>query len=335
MIKERLHLFLRIARAAYLGENFGYKGKTFDLEPTLVSPYDFIKKVSSPKSKFEELLASLDKGFKIEARTELYRAERGWIDQGIKGYEGLRIREVKAGDRSIIVPVLSEPAVGIDTSSIKDTSTVFAFCFITDPEAGHVFLEKHLNLPKAKDPVEYKWGKLNPQFKTILTEKLEFFLNFFHEAVLILHTNAFIGLKAKHSNVFANLINGCFTGYEYLREQRRGLRDEFFKLVNGKPVHCDADFRPLMPNNIVRLLAQALATQNGKVARPFAPLYAPLKSQESKPIQLADLIAGSVAQQIRQEGHPQEIFAQLFFDKRKIKHLAKEKFAKAYYWIKK
>lgn len=332
--KERLHTFLGVIRAAYLGENFSYKGEVFRLEPTLVSPYDFIRKISAPRSKFEELLASLDEGFKSEARTELYRAERGWIDQGMRGYGGLRIREVKANEKNFLVPVLSNPAVGIDTSGIKNTSTVFAFCSIADPEAGYVFLEKHLNLPKAKDPIEYKWSKLNPQFKTTFFEKFEPFLNFFHEGVLILHTNAFIGLKAKRSSVFANLINGCFTGYEYLSKQRRRLRGEFFRLTNGMPVHCDADFRPLMPSNIVRLLIQTLATPNGGTARPFTPLHAPLKSHESKPIQLADIVAGSVTNRIEQEGKPPEIFTSLFFDRRKIKHLGKEKFARAYYWIK-
>lgn len=336
MVKERLRLFLEIVRAAYLGENFNCGGRTFNLKPTLVSPYDFVRKISVPKSKFEELLASLDEGFKNEARTELYRAERGWIDQGAKGHEGLRIRATKAADeKGIIIPVLSPPAVGVDTSGVENSSTVFAFCFFTDPEAAYVFLEKHLNLLKVKEPPEYKWSKLNPLFKDVFAEKFGSFLNLFCDGVLVLHTDAFIKPEAKHANIFVNLIVGCFTGYEHLGRPRRELRDKFFKLANGVPMHCDADFAPLRASNIVRMFVQTLAKTDGGIARPFTPLYSPLKSHESKTIQIADLVAGHVAHRIKQRGGPPEFFAPLFIDKRKLRKVGKKKFVKAYCWIKK
>lgn len=224
MVKERLQLFLRIVRAAYLGRSLNYKGRAFRLEPTIVSPYDFIRKISKPQSEFEELLESLNKGFKKEAKTELYRSERGWIDQGIRGYAGIQIRKAKVGKKGSLLPVLSPPAVGIDTRSIENTSTVFAFCFFSDPKAGHVYLEKYLRLPKTKDPVEFKWRKLDPEWRKVFLGKFEQFLDIFCNAVLIVRTNAFIPPKGKRANIFINLIDGCFKGYGYLGKQRENLR---------------------------------------------------------------------------------------------------------------
>jgi len=60
MVRERLQLFLEIVKSAYLGEKFSFGGKIFELEPRFVSPYDFIRKIPSPKSKFDELLSYLN-----------------------------------------------------------------------------------------------------------------------------------------------------------------------------------------------------------------------------------------------------------------------------------
>lgn len=334
MIKERLQLFLRIVKTAYLGESLNYKGRAFRLEPTIVPPYDFIRKISKPQSEFERLLKRLNKGFKNEARTELYRAKRGWIDQGARGYARIQIRKVDVGGKSFLLPVLSPPAAGIDTRSIENTSTVLAFCFFSDPNAGYAYLEKHLKLPKAKDPVEFKWSKLASEWKKVFLEKFEQFLNLFCNAVLIVHTNAFISSKGKRANIFINLIDGCFTGFEHLGKQRGNLRQAFFNLANKTPIHCDADFSPLTPAKVVRFLVHTLAKQDHQVTRPFTPMHVPLKSHESEPIQIADMIVGSIAHEIVQTGEPLKPFSPLFFDVRKIKHLGKQTRAKAYFWVK-
>ena len=130
-------LFLDIVEAAYLGNEFEYEGRSFKLKPTLVMPYDFLKRTSKADTEYERLLGSLDPRFKEAADSEMYRRGEGWISRGVGGYYGTRIRRIESGDRTYLLPVISEqPSVGIDTSSIQNKTTVIGFCFIADQNAG-------------------------------------------------------------------------------------------------------------------------------------------------------------------------------------------------------
>jgi len=327
-------LFLSIIQDAYLGQKFVYKNKTFNLEPALVTPYDFSRKIRHPTTDYEKLLASLDPRFKDAARAEAYRKKKGWIAHGLRGYHGKRIRRVKIDKNIFLLPVLSDKnSVGIDTSSIEHRTTILAFCFIPDYEATYTYLEKHLNLPKTHNREEIKWTKLNQNYKAKVLERFKLLLSISCDAILLIETDAIISPIGKFENVFKNLIEGCFSGYEKDPNQARlrpALKKKFFQLANDVQVHCDKDFPHLASDKAVKLFVQTLAKQNGWYEK-YTPLFATLKSHESKPIQLADIIVGAARTKI-QNKEPLEPLTPLAFDKRKIASL-EGRYAKAYYWF--
>jgi len=329
-----IKLFLSIIRDAYLGKKFIYKGRTFNLKPTLVTPYDFSRKIRHPTNDYEKLLVSLDPRFKDAARAEVYRKTKGWIAQGLQGYHGTRIRRVKVDKNIFLLPGLSDKnSVGIDTSSIEQKTTIMAFCFIPDYEAAYTYLEKHLALPKTHNHEEFKWTKLNPNYKAKLLERFKLLLSISCSAILLIETDAIISPIGKFENIFKNIIEGCFSGYEKDPAHARlrpALRRKFFQLANDVQVHCDKDFPHLASDKAVKLFVQTLAKQNDWY-EPYTPLFAPLKSHESKPIQLADIIVGAIKTKI-QNNEPLDPLASLAFDKRKIA-ACKGRYAKAYYWF--
>lgn len=318
-----------------MGERFAYESKTFDLEPTLVIPSDFYRRIASPSTRYESLLNSLDPQFKYVARSEVYRVRKGWVAQGLKGYYGMKIRRVKVDRDLFLLPVLSDkPSVGIDTSSITPNITILAICFIPDFEASHAYLEKHLNLPKTHNHREYKWSKLNTYYRSTVLEKFKLLLSICCKGVLIIKTDALISPTAKVENIFKNLIEGCFSGYERDPNQKKlrvALKRRFFQMANENPIHCDTDFRPLTANKAVRLFVQTLAKRKGKCFEKYTPLFANLKSHESKPIQVTDIIVGALRTKI-QRGETLAPLQPLFFDSRKMRS-CRGRFAKAYYWI--
>ena len=330
-----IKLFLSIIRAAFLGERFVYKGKIFDLEPTLVKPSDFYRRIDHPSTQYEALLNSLDLRFKNLAKSEIYRVKGGWIAHGLKGSYGMKIRRIKVGKETFLLPVLyDKPSIGIDTSSIRPNITVIAVCFIPDYEAAYTYLERHLKLPKTHNHhKEYKWSKLNRNFRSRVLERFELLLSICCNGILVIQTDALIYPIIKLENIFKNLIEGCFSGYERHPTQkhlRPALKRKFFEMANGTPIHCDADFRPLTPDKVVRLFVQTLAKRNGRYLK-YTPLFANLRSHESKPIQIADIIVGAIRTKIQEE-QDLKLLKPLFFDKRKLKSCP-GRFAKAYYWI--
>jgi len=278
----------------------------------------------------------LDPRFKGLARTEVYRVKRkGWIKQGLDGYEGVKIRRIKVGEEVFLLPVLSDrPSVGIDTSFISPRTTVIAFCFLPDSKAAHIYLEKHLRSPKTLNHQEFKWAKLNSEFKEMVLERSKLFLALSCEGILLIETDALVSPIGKIENIFSNLIKGCFSGYENdptQRTLRPALRRRFLGLANNVEVHCDADFRPLTPNKVVRYFVRALARHNGEDFERLVPLFADLKSHESEAIQVADIIVGALRTKIQHEGSLDPLRV-LPFDDRKIRH-CKGRFARAYYWF--
>lgn len=333
--QSNFNVFIGIIRKAFLGLPFDYKNGTFKLKATMVSPYDFLRKIEKPKSEYEKLLVELEKDFKVNARTEMYRRERGWITRGVSQKA---IKKLDVDGKTLLIPILSSPAVGIDTSGFDD-SLVIVFSFLDNFGAGTVFLEKHLGVPKAKNPIEYKWNKLDSRNRKKVYESLKLLLSISCCGLLVIHTNVLVSPVGSLIYGFRDLIEGCFSGYEKMpsqpRELRESLRQRLFSMCNNTPVHCDADFRPLSPDKIVRFLVRTLSKKDGKI-QDCTPLYAPLKSEESQPIQIADIIAGVTGMRIRNNEKPPAPLFHLFFDNRKINSKARKKgkFAKAYCWFK-
>lgn len=197
---------------------------------------------------------------------------------------------------------------------------------------------RYLHLPKAKSPVEYKWNKLNSSYRMKVLDNFTLFLNVTSCGLLIIRSNALISPLTPPISVFINLIEGCFSGYEKMpsqpKEVRESFRQRFFSMCNNTPIHCDDDFEPLSPSKIVRSLVMTLSKRDG-IIRSFTPLHVPLKSEESTPIQVADVIAGAVGMKISENENPPSPLLHLFFDNRKMNKKARDmgKFAKPYYWF--
>jgi hypothetical protein len=330
-----VNLFFNIIKKAYLGEEFVYGKETFRLQPTLVRPSDFHRRTFGPSlTSYEALLKVLDPKFKTVASSEVYRVKTGWIAQGIRGYDGHKIRRVKVDEDIFLIPDLSKrPSVAIDTSSSENNETVMVICLIPDYEGAYFFLEKHLKLPKDRHEREFHWRVLNPIHKQDLVMKFNLILPICCNGLLTIKTIAFKDRRGKMENLFKNLIEGCFSGYEshpIQKNLRPALKQKFFEAMNGVEIHCDADFRPLTPEKIVRLLVQTLAKKNGEF-ETYTPLFANLRSHESKPIQIADIIAGIIRTKIEQGDSPSPL-QPLPFDLRKMKKYADNP-PKAYFWF--
>lgn len=331
-----IDLFLDIIEKAYLGSDFHYEKQTFRLQPTLVQPADFYRRTfGSFLTSYESLLKVLDPVFKSLACSEVYRAGTGWIAQGLKGYDGRKIRRIVVGKDTFLIPDLSrQPSVGVDTSGCEDNDSVIVVCLIPDYEGAYVWLERHLNLPKDHCKKEFHWSKLNLTYRKELLDKFELTLSICCDGLLVIKTNALNDRREKIENLFKNLIEGCFSGYERDPKQkdlRPNLKRKFFNAVNGVQIHCDADFRPLTPEKVVRLLVQTLAKQDGGRFEGYTPLFANLHSHESKTIQIADIIAGAIKTVLQNE-RSKELLCQLPFDLRKMKRYSDSP-PKAYYWF--
>lgn len=141
-------IFLNVIQNYFLGKPLDYGDRTYRLKPTMVTPYDFLRKIEKPSSEYERLLSRLGKGFKENAKTEIYRKERGWIAQGISQR---KIKKIDIDEQIFLIPILSPPAVGIDTSGVNGSS-VIAICCFDNYNAGTIFLENISPCPKRKPP---------------------------------------------------------------------------------------------------------------------------------------------------------------------------------------
>lgn len=331
-----IDLFLDIIEKAYLGNDFRYAKETFRLQPTLVAPADFYKRTfDSSLTSYESLLKALDPVFKSIAVSEVYRVRKGWVARGLKGCNGRRIRRITVDSDIFLLPDLSnQPSVGIDTSGCGINDSVIVICSIPDYEGAYVWLERHLKLPKDHRKNEFHWSKLNSTCREQLLSKFELTLSICCDGLLVIRTNALNERRGKIANLFTNLIEGCFSGYERDPQQkdlRPSLKHKFFNTVNRVQIHCDADFRPLTPEKVVRLLVQTLAKQDGGHFEEYTPLFASLGSHESKPIQIADIVAGMAKTKIETAGSQQPL-QPLPFDLRKMKKYSDNP-PKAYFWF--
>jgi hypothetical protein len=331
-----INLFFDIIEKAYLGDQFVYEKQTFRLEPTLVRPADFARRTfRAPLTSFEALLSKLNPTFKTLARSEVYRVKTGWIARGLKGFEGHKIRRIKVNGQRFLIPDLSKkPTIGIDTSGLGHDETAILVCSIPDYEGAYVFLEKHLRIPKDHCKNEFHWSRLNPECREDLISKFKLVRSICSDGFLVIKTNALNDRRGKIENLFGNLVEGCFSGYEkdpMQKNLRPALKRKFFTMINGTETHCDADFRPLTPDKVVRMLVQALAKKDGTGFERYTPSYAILRSHESKPIQISDILVGIIRTMI-ERGLPIESLQPLPFDIRKMKKYKRTP-PKAYFWF--
>ncbi len=329
-----IELFFEIIEKAYNGSRFTYKNQSYQLKPTLVRPADFFRRVVTPDSSYAALLRDLDITFKTVARSEVYRAETGWIDQGIKGFNGKKIFRVSVGRDSFLIPDYgSGRSVGIDTSGLGSDETVLAICCIPDYVGAYSFLALHKQLPKDHVKDELHWVKLGRSYKNALLNEFELVLSVCCDGLLVIRTNALIDRRDPAETLFNNLMEGCFSGYEADPVQsklRPALRQRLFGLVNDIAIHCDNDFRPLVPIKIAKSVVTTLARRNG-FSELCTPLCAALGSHESKPIQIADILVGMIRTKLS-NGDAIDPLKPLFFDARKMKKY-KGTLPKVYYWF--
>ncbi len=319
--KDYLGTFSGLARATFLGETYHLDNNSYVLQPALLGKYDLLRSITNPASEFDRLVRDLPSEFKSVARTELYRKNAGWIERGERDR---RFKEIELDGKPFIIPILSKGSVGIDTSSDSGLTYICIACF-DDAECGYTFLERHLKLPKAIEPTEFKWSKLDSDNRNAVVSALPGLVKMSTNAILVIKTNALVSPEEKTTDAFIKLIDGCFSGYERLQgEFRVRLRQRFFSLTNDVAVHCDADFSPTTTEKIVRHLVRVVSGGSA-----YTPLLASLKSEESHPIQVADVICGAAKALIREGRLSEAGLEQLPFNNR-LKGKGKE--AKAYYW---
>jgi hypothetical protein len=279
-------------------------------------------------------LKALDPGFKSLASSEVYRVRTGWIARGLRGYDGHKIRRIAMDEDLFLIPDLSQASsVGIDTSGLRNNETIIIVCCIPDYVGAYCFLEQHMELPKDKQKNELHWSKLNESYRRRLIENYKLTLSICCDGLLVIRTNALIDRRDKIENIFKNLVEGCFSGYERHPTQkalRPAIKKKLFGKVNSIQTHCDSDFRPLTPNKVVRLLVQTLAKRGGGYFEKYTPLFADLRSHESWPLQITDIIAGMTKTIVDQR--QLELLQRLPFDLRKMRKYSDNP-PKAYFWF--
>jgi hypothetical protein len=321
-------VFLQAVRDGFSGGTIRRESKIFTFSPRLVQPYDFLRRREG-RDDFERYLDSIDERFFEVARSEMYRRERGWIDRAVGSGE---IRRVRVGELEALVPRLSTSAsVGIDSSSIGNHWRIFGLFAIPDEASAYGYLEKHLGLPKTHNHGEIRWSKLNPEKRGSVIARFEQCIGVCCQAALLINTDVLTGAKSQIRDRIANLVDGCFGGYEKTDAQnRKSLRKRFFEMMNGAPVHCDPDFSPLPPGEVVRVILKRLSKQDGEFAE-CTPLVAQLHSHESRPIQIADVLVGAIGRLL---GERKSILPlrRLRFDPRRIRSYPKTR-AECYYFV--
>lgn len=318
--------FTEIVKGAFLGGKHVIDTKPYTLEPTLLRRYDLLRKSPEFGSKagMNYLFSNLPQDFTSTAKSELYRKAGGWLD---KGYDERKVKQFQIDKDIFLVPILSKPAVGIDTSS-NDEDTFVCFAFFDNYKAAYHYFDKFLQVPKSKTSrPEFKWNKLDTECRSVLDQNLEYILGMSCEFLLLIRTNALKFQDEKLVDIFIKLIDGCFSNYEHKLESRLKLKNKLFKLSNDTPIHCDADFSPLTPDKIIKQFVKILSDGNEHTA-----LHAEKDSHESEPIQVADILCGILKECILNKKRDNLVSWEF---NNKLKSETKEKYAKCYYWERK
>ena len=321
-----METFFDIVRAAYLGEEYRLGTTAFKLSPRITRPYDFSRRTAKKADEHERLISSLDSRFRDAARSDLYRKDTGWLDRGKRDR---KIRVIQIDDELHIIPTLvQENTVAVDTSTINNSAMVLGICNMPDFQSAYTYLEKHLMLPKTHNHKEFHWSKLNSETRQKVLDNFSTLLQISCNALLVIRTDTLLSPSGKHENIFSNLIEGCFSGYETTEGRfRHSLRKHLYAMTNKTPIHCDADFGPLKPLQVATIYLKRLG--HGLQPDP-TPTFVNLRSHESQPIQVADILVGAIRTKLQEEKNPSPL-TPLKFDKRKIKS-QKGKTASAWYW---
>ena len=334
MKKTNYNIFLETVYNVFLGCKFQHENVIRDLNLTMLSTSDLLRFIDEPKTPFEMYLKKLPESFKAAVRSELYRADVGWL---ARSKDERRVLQFTIEGKTFLIPILSDPVVGIDSSGSLD-SKIIIIAFYDNYRAAIKFLEKNLHIPKSKNPVEFRWNKLDPKFRQIIHENIEVILKISCTAVFVINTNFINVLRKMNTNIFINIIDGCFTGYDLDPIQniayRSELKQKFFSYINNTPTHCDSDFLPLRPERVVRLLVRTLSKYKGEI-QDCVPLYAPLTSEESQPIPVTDLLAGVIKLKLTAEENPPVPFYPLYYNSKKLSKKYREAgvYVKAYCWL--
>jgi len=316
-------LFTDIVKSSFLGNPLSVASKSYSLEHTVLRKYDFLRKTPEfgSKSEMNRLFSDLPPDFISSAKSELYRKSSGWIE---RGYNERKVKQFQIQSDHFLVPILSKPAIGIDTSGNSGDRFV-CFAFYDNYKAAYHYFEKFLDIPKTTGQrAEFKWNKLNPTYRAKLDGELDNILGMSCEFVLIIKTNALDCTDEKIIDVFIKLIEGCFSNYEHKSKDRSNLKDKLFQLANENPIHCDADFNPLGPDKIVKQFVKILS--NGK---DHTPLHAEKDSHESEPIQVTDILCGILKDRIIYKKH-EGLIPLEFHNKLKSDEVQRD--AKCYCW---
>jgi hypothetical protein len=323
--------FLNVVETVFNGTQFNYERSVLRLSNTILSPYDLIREIRAPLSVYEKYISSLPEDFLNNARTELYRGERGWIDRGVE--EGRIIKYSEMGITKIIPRFNEEIIIGIDSSR-----NMFVVCCFDNYLGGIRYLENFIRIPRDFRKNEFKWNNLDNVNRTYIITRISTLLNISCKALFAINSSFINSTNRLTRNQFTGLIEGCFTGYTnhptQNSEVRSQLRNSFFRLCDNNQIHCDPDFGSLQPRNIVRLVVRNLSRRDGRI-QPCTPSHALLRSHESEPIQLADLIVGAFSDQRLMGQIPPIPTEHLFFNDKKIskKDRRNGNWAKAYYWL--
>lgn len=316
-------LFTEVVRCGFLGGRHIIGDKSYTLEPTLIRRYDFLrsKPEFEPRNEMNRLFNDFPSDFKGTAKSELYRRDGGWIE---RGYQEGKVKQFKIKKDHFLVPILSRSTIGIDTSS-DEKDTYICFAFFDNYKSGYYYLENFLKLPKSKNnKPEFKWNKLNSEYRKVVLDNLDYVLKISCTNVMMVKTNALKNADEKLIDVFIKIIAGWFDNYNYIASKRIQLRKELFKLANGNPIHCDADFQPLTPDKIVKYFVKMLADGN-----TFDALHDEKDSHESEPIQLTDILCGALKQHIIKRNRN---FLTPWEFKNKLKSKSINRYAKCYIW---
>lgn len=320
-------MFFQIVRAVYLGESYRLESRVFNLSPRIVRPYDFSRRIKMA-DEYGRLVSSLDKRFRDAARSEMYRKGTGWL---ARGEQEARIRCIEIDGELHVLPVLThERVVAIDTSTIGENTMVLGIFNIPDFESAYQYLGRHLALPKTHNHTEFHWSKLNQEKRQKVLANFSTLMQVSCDGLLVIKTDALLSPSGKLENVFSNLIDGCFSGYEATEGGfRYTLRKHLYTLANRTPIHCDADFGSLRPLRVATVFVERL----GQRLQPDpVPTFANVKSHESRSIQVADILVGAIRTKL-EENNDMSPITLLKFDKRKIRS-QKGKTVSAYYWTK-
>lgn len=221
-----------------------------------------------------------------------------------------------------MLPVLSPPRVGIDSSGFRSShkEKIYGIVFFSDPEVGYTYITRHLSLPLRGPKKEVRWYYLSQNQRNKAIKNLELLMHIACRAVLVIKTDLFVDPPAPAASVIRNVIRGLFSGYESrldMFRQRQQLKRAFFGLINRTPIHCDPDFEKIQRSKAVSIIVEEFATLENGTRLEYEPNFVELDSEQSHPIQVADVIVGALRTTIEKEKHMPPYFKKLFFDGRK------------------